>query len=171
MMTFNSGYSSAALGLIALMLAGCAGDKGSSEAETSAQTAEAQQTTLSAESLKMAETAWLSISSQGKVFTTYLDSNGRYRDLHEGKIRYAGTWEQNDNQELCFTPDNGPVACWSHQLPRLDGVMRATNAAGRAIEVRKVIYEPPAPPLPESAEAAEPAAAEPQDTAATASRG
>ena len=141
MMIFTRAYTAALLGIAALAVTACAGGDTTPEPETGSD-AEAK-STLSKESLKMAETAWLSISADGEVFTTYLDSDGRYRDLHEGELRYSGSWEQNENSELCFSPDMGEVSCWSHGLPRLDGTMRATTAGGRAIEVKKVAYAPP----------------------------
>ena len=101
----------------------------------------------------MAETAWLSVSEEGAVYTTFLDPDGRYRDLRDGQIVHTGSWEQNASSELCFSPDNGAGACWKHGSPGLDGVMRATNRAGRAIEVKRITYTPQAVPS-QAAEAA-----------------
>ena len=101
---------------------------------------------LSPESLVMAETAWLSVSSAGAVYTTFLDPDGRYRDLRDGQVVYTGSWEQNAASELCFTPDTGRGTCWRHGLPGLDGVMRATDRDGRAIEVKRISYAPPSAP-------------------------
>jgi len=99
----------------------------------------------------MAETAWLSVSEEGVVYTTFLDPDGRYRDIRDGQIAYQGTWEQNASSELCFSPDNAMGACWEHGAPGLDGVMRATNRAGRSIEVKRITYTPRAAPAPSDA--------------------
>ncbi len=126
----------------ALLLAACAAEEASeSEASGAGESAEAE-STLSAESLVMAQTAWLSVSADGEVFTTFLDDDGRYRDLRGGELSFAGSWQQNDQNELCFTPDQGEGECWTHRSPGLNGVMRATNRAGRAIEVKRVAYVP-----------------------------
>jgi len=129
--------------LVLAVLAGCAAEDASSEAEPGPEGA-ASQSPLSQESLVMAETAWLSVSEAGEVFTTYLDPDGRYRDERGGQVVYGGTWEQNSKRELCFAPDGGDGACWTHRAPGLDGVMRATNSRGTAIEVKKVVYTAPA---------------------------
>ena len=134
------------IGALSLSLAACAAEDSATEPQdqASGDTANAE-TTLSAESLVMAETAWLSITAEGEVFTTYLDGDGRYRDVSGGEVRFGGTWEQNANRELCFSPDEGEGTCWAHRAPGLNGTMRATAPDGRAIEVKKVAYTPPAP--------------------------
>ena len=104
---------------------------------------------LSAESLVMAETAWLSVSADGAVYTTFLDPDGRYRDMRDGEIAFAGNWEQNASGRLCFAPDQGKAACWAHGSPGLNGEMRATNEDGYAIEVKRITYTPP-PPQPDT---------------------
>jgi len=146
-------------------LAGCAAEDASREAEPAPEGA-ASESPLSQESLVMAETAWLSVSEAGEVFTTYLDPDGRYRDERGGQVVYGGTWEQNPNRELCFTPDSGEGACWAHGAPGLDGVMRATSGQGRAIEAKKVVYTAPAI-LAEEAQATEDAGGETGDGADT----
>ena len=91
----------------------------------------------------MAETAWLSVSDDGVVYKTYLDPDGRYRDIRDGEVAYSGTWEQSASGELCFDPDSGAAACWAHGSPGLDGLMRATRPDGRAIELKRISYTPP----------------------------
>ncbi|MEM1195591.1 MAG: hypothetical protein AAGH57_05760 [Pseudomonadota bacterium] len=108
---------------------------------------------LSPESLEMAQTAWLSVSDDGAVYTTFLDPDGRYRDMQGGALAYTGAWEQGAARELCFTPDKGAGSCWSHGAPGLDGVMRATSSAGRAIALKRIAYVPPPAPK-ESADGA-----------------
>ena len=130
-----------ALALSALV-AGCAGEE-TAEAEPATTSDAAPDTASSSENMEMAQTAWLTVSEDGEVFTTYLDADGRYRDKRRGEIVYGGTWEQSGSDELCFTPDAGTGGCWTHKSPGLDGVMRATDADGRAIEVKKVTYTAP----------------------------
>jgi len=124
------------------LLPGCAAEEASEEGEASADSA-SPEGELSAESLVMAETAWLSVTEEGEVFTTYLDGDGRYRDVRGGEVIYSGAWEQNQDRELCFTPNGAQSTCWAHGAPGLNGVMRAMNSAGRAIEVKKVVYTTP----------------------------
>ncbi|MEO1730496.1 MAG: hypothetical protein AAFR64_07130 [Pseudomonadota bacterium] len=105
---------------------------------------------LSAESLVIAQTAWLSVSTDGAVYTTFLDPDGRYRDIRDGEIVFAGSWEQNTSGRLCFAPDQGKGACWEHGSPGLNGEMRATNEDGYAIEVKRITYTPPPQPEEEA---------------------
>lgn len=124
------------------LVSACAAEEAPEESEASADSASPERE-LSAESLVMAETAWLSVTEQGEVFTTYLDGDGQYRDVRNGEVIYSGAWEQNQDRELCFTPSGAESSCWAHGAPGLNGVMRATNSAGRAIEVKKVVYTAP----------------------------
>lgn len=136
-------------GMAILLTTGCSAPSSPDEAEPSPDPSSSSGASeLSAESLVMAETAWLSVSEEGVVYTTFLDPDGRYRDIRDGKIAYQGAWEQNASSELCFSPDNGSGACWEHGAPGLDGVMRATNRAGRAIELKRITYTPPVAPAP-----------------------
>ena len=139
-------------GMAVLLIAGCSAGSSPEEAEPAPEPGSDSGTSeLSAESLVMAETAWLSVSEEGVVYTTLLDPDGRYRDIRDGKIAYQGTWEQNASSELCFSPDKGMGACWEHGAPGLDGVMRATNRAGRSIEVKRITYTPRSNPAPSDA--------------------
>lgn len=157
MMITNTIRHAVAIGALSLALTACAAEENSSEpaGETSADTA-ADENTLSEESLEMAETAWLSITADGEVFTTFLDGDGRYRDVSGGTVRFGGTWEQNADRELCFTPDQGEGTCWAHRAPGLNGTMRATASDGRTIEVKKVAYTPPTPNQETATEGEEP---------------
>ena len=146
----------------ALILAGCASQENAEEGTGPAAVAEGE-AAQSARNLKMAETAWLSVSAQGEVFTTFLDSDGRYRDVNDGGVRFSGAWEQDETGQLCFTPDTGPAdgppQCWEHGAPGLGGIMRATNDAGRAIELKQVAYTPPAPAARSQPDESDPTAA------------
>lgn len=160
-MITNTIRNAFAIGALSLTLAACAGEDTATETQddASSQNADAG-SSLSEESLVMAQTAWLSITADGEVFTTFLDGDGRYRDVNGGTVRFGGTWEQNADRELCFTPDEGEGACWKHRAPGLNGTMRATTSDGRAIEVKKVAYTPPAAsPQTAAEDAASPEAA------------
>ena len=139
-------------GMAFWLITGCsAGSEPDAGEPASASGPSSEGTELSPESLVMAETAWLSVSEEGAVFTTFLDPDGRYRDLRDGQIVHTGSWEQNASSELCFSPDSGAGACWKHGAPGLDGVMRATNGVGRSIEVKRITYTPRADPAPSDA--------------------
>ncbi|MDJ0978246.1 MAG: hypothetical protein QNI87_06900 [Erythrobacter sp.] len=139
---------------LALALAGCEAPDGSSDSNSAAPgEADASPDTPSQERVAMAETAWLAVGAQGEVFTTFIDPDGRYRDFVNGELRFTGAWEQNADRDLCFSPDTGDGDCWSHGGPGLDGVMRITNSAGRAIEIKRIAYTPP--PEPETDETEE----------------
>lgn len=150
----------------AALLSGCVAEDASQSDEKAPPSQDASaNSALSAESLTIAETAWLSISETGEVFTTYLDADGRYRDERGGELVYSGTWEQNADLELCYAPTKGKGDCWIHGAPGKNGVMRATNGDGRAIEVRKVAYQPPkTAPQTDSADPTEGAADTDPDT-------
>ncbi|MEO0689883.1 MAG: hypothetical protein AAFY51_06215 [Pseudomonadota bacterium] len=140
--------------LVFMGLAACSADSESSATEaltTSGSTNPPNE--LSAESLKMAETAWLSVSEDGVAYTTLLDPDGRYRDLLDGDVAFTGSWEQTSGGVLCFMPDDAPSTCWSHGAPGLNGVMRAKNGAGREIALKQIAYTPPAAPQSDEAEA------------------
>jgi len=129
---------------LALALAGCSAPESTIGAQNSqpsaAPTSDSQ---MSEESLVMSETGWLSVSDDGEVYKTYLDPDGRYRDMRDGAIAFTGAWEQTASGELCFDPDAGTSTCWSHGSPGLDNTMRAENPVGRAIELRRIAYAPP----------------------------
>lgn len=161
MTTTNTIRHTLTIGALSLILAACAAEEAASETEEEASTdTGASDNTLSEESMEMAETAWLSVTADGEVFTTYLDGDGRYRDVSGGTLRFGGTWEQTPDRELCFTPDEGEGACWEHRSPGLNGTMRATATDGRAIEVKKVSYTPPTPDQEAAVKDAEPTGGE-----------
>ncbi|MGB3469232.1 MAG: hypothetical protein WBA51_00235 [Erythrobacter sp.] len=136
-------FGLAALG--ALSLAACAPEGGSDSSDAAASSDEgSDESAAPPERLAMAETAWLSVSRDGAVFTTYLDRDGRYRDLRAGAVAFAGTWEQNAEGRICFEPDAGNRACWEHGAPDKSGSVRMTASDGRAIIVKRVTYTMPA---------------------------
>lgn len=144
---FASGTAAAAA--LGCALAGCsapsapdAGQSGTGQSEAQSDAGQAR------DRMVMAETAWLSVSREGEVYTTFLDADGRYRDLVGGALAFAGRWEQSADGELCFEPDSGTAACWDHDAPQPDGVMRATEPDGRTIELKRIAYRPPLSPSP-----------------------
>ncbi|MEE4204881.1 MAG: hypothetical protein V2I39_01220 [Erythrobacter sp.] len=146
----------AALAALALVVAlpGCSEPPSNSGGSaTNAASAETEEEASSDESLAMAATAWLSVSDAGDVYITYLDPDGRYRDLKEGRLAFSGTWRQKAGGELCFTPDQGTAQCWEHGAPGADRRMLATSSDGREIELRRITYSPP--PKDEEVEDAE----------------
>lgn len=99
----------------------------------------------SGERVAMAETGWLAIGMDGSVYTTQLDADGTYRDYSNGELVQTGTWKRSEDGSLCFTPaaENRYGACWETEGLEDDGTMRATNASGKAIELRRIAYVPP----------------------------
>lgn len=95
-----------------------------------------------------AGTAWRAIARDGARYTTYLDTDGRYRDLRNGDPWHSGSWrylEGEDNRRLCLKPDdeNGLERCW--EPGRMSGeTMRAESDSGTLIELERVDYQPPA---------------------------
>jgi hypothetical protein len=97
------------------------------------------------ERIAMAETGWLTIGRDGSVFTTHFDADGTYRDYRNGEFLQSGTWRRREDGLLCFTPSaqDRLGACWETQGLEDDGTMRALDADGQAIELRRVTYLPP----------------------------
>lgn len=145
-----SGTAAAAAAAFALALAGCSApsgpETGQNEAKQGASESDAEDARAR---MAMAETAWLSVSREGEVYTTFLDADGRYRDLAGGTLAFTGRWEQRVDGALCFEPDRGEPACWEHDPPQPDGAMRASGPGGRVIELKRIAYRPPPPAEPE----------------------
>ena len=134
----------------------------SSSAPDAAPNGASPEQTSPPESLAIAQTAWLSVSTDGAVFVTFLDADGRYRDTRDGAVVYSGRWEQTPGGQLCFTPDNGIGGCWTYGGPGRDGVMQASGDIGRTIELKSVAYAPPTAQAQET-----PAPADPSPSAAS----
>lgn len=92
------------------------------------------------------QTAWRVIAEDGARYTTYLDANGRYRDLRNGDPYQEGDWESDSEERLCFLPDaeNGARRCWAPERMGSDGEMIASGPGGREIALQRVDYAPPA---------------------------
>lgn len=99
----------------------------------------------SSERIAMAETGWLTIGRNGAVYTTQFDADGSYRDYRNGEFLQSGSWRRREDGLLCFTPSAQERfgACWETQGLEDDGTMRALDADGGAIELRRVTYLPP----------------------------
>lgn len=93
-----------------------------------------------------AGSAWRSISADGARYTTYLDSDGTYRDLRNGDPWQSGTWRYDVEAGplLCLTPDadGGVERCWKPGKMR-GQTMTATGEGERRIHLERVEYTPP----------------------------
>jgi len=140
------------LWLAPLLLAACDGAEVLSPAATATGSGESAETPSepeaeekSPERLAMAETGWLTIGRDGSVYTTQFDADGTYRDYRNGEFLQEGKWRRSEDGLLCFTPatQDRPGACWETLGLEDDGTMRARDADGRAIQLRRVSYLPP----------------------------
>lgn len=93
----------------------------------------------------MAETGWLTVGEDGAVYTTHFDADGTYRDFRGGQFMQQGSWRRDEDGRLCFTPaDKARFGeCWNTKGLRDDGTMRAVDADGGAIRLKKITYLPP----------------------------
>ncbi|MGJ8598287.1 hypothetical protein, partial [Sulfitobacter sp.] len=73
------------------------------------------------EPIAMGGTGWLTIGNDGAVQTTFLDSDGRFRDFRNGELLAEGNWERMPDERLCFEPDAGRGDCWEVEAPDADG--------------------------------------------------
>ena len=142
--------------VIPLLVAACSPADTGNESNESAAAAledgidggEAEQPGKSADLAKspdLERTAWRAIAADGAVYTTFLDPDGRYRDLRNGDAWRDGNWHRNDDGQLCFTPADENLAgdCWTLKKPNSNGVMRATNNADLSIRLQQVTYIAP----------------------------
>ncbi|MEE1876577.1 hypothetical protein [Altererythrobacter litoralis] len=92
--------------------------------------------------IAMANTAWRVTGEEGAIYTTFLDPDGRYRDLKNGDPWQEGTWERLADGRLCFTPEDETRsgACWTLGKESDEGTMRVTSDAGREVELQQVTY-------------------------------
>ncbi|QIQ87276.1 hypothetical protein [Erythrobacter sp.] len=153
-----------------LLLAACEGAEVLSPADTATggggdgaeAAAEPQAEEQSSEQVAMAGTGWLAVGADGSVYTTHFDADGTYRDYRNGEFVQQGEWQRREDGRLCFTPaDEARLgACWETKGLKDDGTMRARDADGRAIELRRVTYLPPAAEQSADAEGEEEGAAD-----------
>ena len=93
-----------------------------------------------------AATAWRSMSEDGARYTTYLDSDGSYRDFRNGDPWQTGAWryDVNAGSVLCLRPadENGIERCWKPGKMRGETLV-VTGDGDRRIELERVEYAPP----------------------------
>lgn len=138
-----------------LMLGACTEEAGGAEAQSEPPTATPGEDGGSASdtrsvTLAVADSAWLTVGTDGAVQTTFFDEGGRYRDLRNGQLFAQGAWEQRPDGTICFEPDTGFGACWQTEAEDENGTVIATNSDGKAIEIKRVTYI--APPVQEEGE-------------------
>jgi hypothetical protein len=133
---------------VCLVPACAPGEDGSTATEEAAPDDTTADNGSAQEALLMADTAWLSVGSDGAVQTTFFDPDGRYRDLRNGQPMDAGTWQQRPDGSICFTPDTGLGDCWNHGKLEEDGSTVVTSASGKRVEIRQITYA--GPPLLET---------------------
>ena len=159
--TMKSLVSSAVLLSAALALSACAAEEdgtADSPADVAASTGAADE---ARELKEFVGTAWRVSAEDGARYVTYLDAEGRYRDLRNGDPWQEGGWsleaapgDEEGQVLLCFQPegDNVRERCW--ETGKLDdGKLVVTSGGGRRVQLEKVAYE--APQDAETAEAAQ----------------
>lgn len=134
--------------VLALLAAACApADDGSDPAQAGGAVSESSESAARPAPEVFAATAWRSVSAEGARFSTYLDPDGRYRDLRNGDPWQTGTWRYDSDAGslLCLKPDadNGVERCWKPGSMRKN-VMQATDQDERRIELEKIDYQAPA---------------------------
>ena len=153
--------SSAVLLSAALALSACAAEEDGA-ADGPADVAASTEAAEEARELKeFVGTAWRVSAEDGARYVTYLDAEGRYRDLRNGDPWQEGGWsleaapgDEEGQVLLCFQPegDNVRERCW--ETGKLDdGKLIVTSGGGRRVQLEKVAYE--APQDAETAEAAQ----------------
>ena len=132
--------------LSALILSACESPEaaGGGESVTATEEGGDAEQSGSGEEIVFSETGWLTVGADGAVQTTFIDPDGRYRDLRNGEQVAAGMWEQRRDGALCFEPDQGVGACWEPGNLEDDGSVIVTNGDGKNVEIKEVTYIPPA---------------------------
>ena len=120
---------------------GSAGDNGAEATE--AQSSEEAGGGAEIEVMLVADTAWLSVGTDGSVQTTFLDTGGRYRDFRNGEAADSGSWEQRPDGSICFTPDSGLGACWATESSENDGTAVIVNETGTRVSIKRITYTAP----------------------------
>lgn len=158
--TMNSLFRSAVLLPAALALVACAAEE-DGVADGPADVAASSEGADEAKNLEeFVGTAWRVSAEDGARYVTYLDAEGRYRDLRNGDPWQEGGWaleaapgDEEGQVLLCFQPegDNVRERCW--ETGKLDdGKLIVTSGGGRRVQLEKAAYE--APQDAETAEAA-----------------
>uniref|UniRef100_UPI0035C851FC hypothetical protein n=1 Tax=Qipengyuania sp. TaxID=2004515 RepID=UPI0035C851FC len=60
-------------------------------------------------------TAWRASGADGGSYTTFLDADGRYRDVKNGEPFHDGAWDRRADGSICFLPDGTEAQrrCWT----------------------------------------------------------
>lgn len=141
------------------LLAACAGEVESSEEPSNEEEAsappvgDAQVEAAATEPIvpspaipsEYTRTAWRVIGEDGARYVTYLDEDGRYRDLRNGEPYQEGEWEFGVDDRLCFTPDDEAALgeCWEPERMSLDDELIMESDDGQRIQLSKITYRPP----------------------------
>lgn len=131
---------------LALLAAACSpAEEPAPEATSADETADSEDSSVRPAPEIFVGTAWRAMSEDGARYTTYLNSDGTYRDLRNGDEWQTGTWrfDQEAGALLCFFPEAEAAteSCWKPGRMRGD-TLDATDSEGRRIELRKVDYIP-----------------------------
>lgn len=132
---------------LSIALAACAPAEDASGDDTANGDAatEAEAVTQSARDMAMTGSGWLTIGGDGAVQTTFLDPDGRYRDLRNGAFVAGGSWERRTDGRVCFEPDQGLGACWEIGSVEEDGSAIATDGGGKRVLIKQIGYIAPEP--------------------------
>ena len=159
--TMKSLFRSAVLLSAALALAACAAEEDEAADSPGEVGSSAEKAEEARELKEFVGTAWRVSAEDGARYVTYLDAEGRYRDLRNGDPWQEGGWsleaapgDEEGQVLLCFQPegDNVRERCW--ETGKLDdGKLIVTSGGGRRVQLEKVAYE--APQDAETAEAAQ----------------
>lgn len=114
-----------------------------SDAASETETQSELQADLPAEFIR---TAWRIVAEDGARYTTYLDEDGRYRDLRNGDPWQEGTWENDGEDRLCFLPDaeGAVLRCWHPDRMEGRDSMIVSGENGVRIRLQRADYVPPA---------------------------
>lgn len=94
---------------------------------------------------EFAQTGWRVRDDEGAIYTTFLDDEGRYRDVRNGDPWQEGAWDFDEDQRLCFSPDdeNGSEVCWRPDRMDDPDHMIVTSQSGKRVKLERVDYSPP----------------------------
>ena len=169
----------------ALLLAACSAPADDPASSALQPTGEAAADTVSERSSEIdlpedfAGSGWRVQDETGARYITYLDADGRFRDLRNGDPFTTGAWEVDAEERICFMPDGPDGAddedaeatsdmpgrpaqptlrqptlrtCWRPQRMASDGAMALIGPSGRRIHAMPVEYL--APPTQDDPDAA-----------------
>lgn len=143
-------FFSGAMGLAALVaIAGCTpADDAAAPANPASQTEPAPQESPRALQIpdSFEGTAWRVAGADGGRYVTFLDAEGRYRDLKDGEPFHTGAWDRRADGSICFLPDGAETQrrCWTPDRMTDDGRMVVVGGEeGARVELEPGDYEAP----------------------------